>query len=85
MGPSLKFQAVLTYNGRTTDYGRPSAHVDQYVYTPFVGNPALGQGWEFTLGAIRSCKHGNTESQCYFGPDGSQHQFSQGFFPWAWL
>ncbi|HEV8118678.1 MAG TPA: hypothetical protein VGQ32_09155, partial [Thermoanaerobaculia bacterium] len=78
VGPSLKFQAMLTFNSRATDYGHPTTQVDQYVYQPFSGNPALGQGWEFTLGAIKVCKQGNTIGVCYFGPDGSQHIFSQG-------
>jgi len=78
VGPSLKFQAVLTFNSKTTDYGHPTTQADGYVYQPFAGNPALGLGWEFTLGAIKLCKQGNTAGLCYFGPDGSQHIFSQG-------
>src|SRR5262245_12398962 len=78
VGPKLKFQAVLTFNSRFADYGQPKTQVPDYVYQPLVGNPALGQGWEFTLGAIKFCKHGNTSGACYFGPDGSQHMFNQG-------
>ncbi len=78
VGPRLKFQAVLTYNSRATDYGQPTTQSTNYVYQPLAGNPALGQGWEFTLGAIKFCKQGNTGGTCYFGPDGSQHMFNQG-------
>ena len=78
VGPKLKFQAVLTYNSRKIDYGHPTIQPPDYVYQPFVGNPALGQGWEFTLGAIKLCKQGSTGGFCYFGPDGSQHMFNRG-------
>ncbi len=78
VGPKLKFQAVLTYNSRKSDYGHPTNQPSDFVYQPFVGNPALGQGWEFTLGAIKLCRQGNTGGFCYFGPDGSQHMFNHG-------
>jgi RHS repeat-associated protein len=78
VGPKLKFQAVLTYNSRKFDYGHPTIQPPDFVYQPFVGNPALGQGWDFTLGAIKLCKQGNTGGVCYFGADGSQHMFNQG-------
>src|SRR6266536_4943364 len=78
VGPTLKFQAVLTYNSRATEYGQPKTQPPDYVYQPFAGNPALGQGWELTLGSIKFCKQGNTGGNCYFGPDGSQHMFNQG-------
>jgi len=78
VGPNLKFQAVLTFNSRSTEFGQPTAQVDRYVYQPLAGNSALGQGWEFTLGAIKFCKHGKAGGVCYFGPDGGQHMFNQG-------
>ena len=78
VGPKLKFQAVLTYNSRKSDYGHPTVQPPDFVYYPFAGNPALGQGWEFTLGAIKPCKQGSTIGVCYFGADGSQHMFNQG-------
>ena len=78
VGPKLKFQAVVTYSSRKNDYGHPTIQPPDYVYYPFAGNPALGHGWEFTLGAIKPCKQGNTGGYCYFGADGSQHMFNQG-------
>ena len=32
VGPSLKFQAALTFNSRATDYGQPTGQVPDYVY-----------------------------------------------------
>jgi RHS repeat-associated protein len=78
VGPKLKFQAILTYNSRKWDYGHPTIQPPDFVYQPLVGNPALGQGWEFTLGAIKLCKQGSASGFCYFGPDGSQHMFNHG-------
>ncbi len=77
VGPKLKFQAVLTYSSRKNEYGHPKVQPPDYIYYPFAGNPALGHGWEFTLGAIKLCKQGNTTGFCYFGPDGSQHMFNR--------
>jgi hypothetical protein len=70
-------QLVLNYNSRVDGFGRPSSQ-QEFYYKPLVGNPALGIGWEMTMGAIKSCKHGGISGQCYFAPDGSQHMFNLG-------
>jgi len=79
VGPKLKFQAMLTYNSRTTDYGHPTLGYQSpdYTYTPMVGNLALGLGWDFTLGAIKLCQEGSASGFCFVAPDGSQRLFSQ--------
>jgi len=80
IGPRLRVQVVLTYNSRSTDYGAPSAGEQNHTFffKPLVGNPSLGSGWELTLGAIKTCKHGTISNVCYFAPDGSQHMFGSG-------
>ncbi len=75
IGPNLKFQAVMSYNSRVTDYGRPQSQETDFTYVVVAGDPALGIGWNFTLGAIKFCKQGADGGVCYFGPDGSQHIF----------
>ena len=80
VGPKLRVQVVLTYNSRSTDYGAPTSGEQNHTFffKPLVGNPSLGSGWEMTLGAIKSCKHGAISNVCYFAPDGSQHMFGSG-------
>jgi len=70
IGPKLKFQVMLAYSSRINEYGHPSVADSYYTYFPYSGDPALGLGWTFTLGAIKSCG-----GVCYIGPDGSQHIF----------
>ncbi len=80
VGPKLRVQVALTYNSRSTDYGAPS-NLEQspyFFFKPLAGNPSLGSGWELTLGAIKTCKHGQIVGNCYFAPDGSQHMFGGG-------
>ncbi|MEX2385709.1 MAG: RHS repeat-associated core domain-containing protein [Thermoanaerobaculia bacterium] len=76
LGPKLRMQLLLNYNSRVDDYGRPGTQQPDFYYKPLVGNPALGIGWEMTLGAIKPCKHGIISGNCYFAPDGSQHMFT---------
>jgi RHS repeat-associated protein len=80
VGPKLRMQVVLTYNSRSTDYGAPTSGEQNHTFffKPLAGNPSLGSGWEMTLGAIKSCKHGAISNVCYFAPDGSQHMFGSG-------
>lgn len=80
VGPKLRVQVVLTYNSRSTDYGAPSTleQSPYFFFKPLAGNPSLGSGWELTLGAIKSCKHGQIVGNCYFAADGSQHMFGGG-------
>src|SRR5204863_751946 len=70
IGPKLTFQLMLAYSSRINEYGHPSGTGSDYVYFPYSGNPALGLGWTFTLGAIKNCG-----GVCYIGPDGSQRIF----------
>jgi RHS repeat-associated protein len=70
VGPKLKFQAMLTYASRVWEYGYPDDPQDS-VYTPLVGDPAIGIGWTFTLGAIKPCYTHGTRF-CYVAPDGSE-------------
>ncbi len=69
IGPKLKFQVMLTYSSRVNDFGHPSGSTP-LSYMPYSGDPALGLGWSFTLGAIKNCP-----TVCYVGPDGAQHLF----------
>ncbi len=78
IGPKLRMQLVLNYNSRVDGFGRPPSQSPFFYYKPLVGNPALGIGWEMTMGAVKSCKHGNLSGKCYFAPDGSQHMFDLG-------
>ena len=82
IGPKLRFQLTLVYNSRVDDYGAPLPGQQQtsFVYKPLTGNSSLPIGWELSLGAIKSCRHGTTTAPCYVAPDGSQHLFvrSQG-------
>ena len=77
VGPKLRVQVALTYNSRSTDYGAPSTleQSPYFYFRPLAGNPSLGSGWELTLGAIKTCKHGQIVGNCYFAGDGSQHMF----------
>jgi RHS repeat-associated protein len=82
IGPKLRFQLMLTYNSRVDDYGAPLAGQTpppqtSFVYKPLAGNSSLGIGWELSLGAIKPCRHGLAQGQCYVGPDGSQHMFTR--------
>jgi RHS repeat-associated protein len=81
VGPKLRLQLSLVYNSRVDDYGAPTPSqtpplLDGFVYRPLVGNSSLGIGWELSLGAIKPCRHGVLERQCYVAPDGSQHMFN---------
>ncbi len=78
VGPKLRVQFALNYNSRVDEFGSPASQLQSpdFFYKPLVGNPSLPIGWELTLGAIKQCKHGATWSNCYFGPDGSQHAFN---------
>ena len=80
VGPKLRVQVALTYNSRSTDYGAPSTleQSPYFFFRPLAGNPSLGSGWELTLGAIKTCKHGQIVGNCYFAADGSQHMFGGG-------
>ncbi len=82
IGPKLRFQLTLVYNSRVDDYGAPKPAQQQasFVYKPLAGNSSMPIGWELSLGAIKTCRHGNTTAPCYVAPDGSQHLFlrSQG-------
>ena len=78
IGPRLRMQLLLNYNSRVDGYGRPATQSDYFYYKPLVGNPALGTGWEMTMGAIKSCRHGLLTGVCYSAPDGSQHMFDLG-------
>ncbi len=77
VGPKLKFQAMLTYSSKVWEYGHPSRSAPPdfgNLWSPLVADPAIGLGWTFSLGAIKKCGL-NQLSNCYVGPDGSEHQF----------
>lgn len=78
IGPKLKFQTMLVYTSRVFEFGNPDVnHVDPTtLITPFVGNPALGVGWSFNVGAIKACGIAQN-SVCYISPDGAEHLFDQ--------
>ncbi len=80
IGPKLRFQLTLVYNSRVDDFGAPLAGQQQpnFVYRPLAGNSSLPIGWELSLGAIKTCRHGTTTAPCYVAPDGSQHLFIRG-------
>jgi RHS repeat-associated protein len=75
VGPKLKFQAVMVYNSRVQDWGHPTSQESDFSYLLLTGDPALGIGWTFTLGAIKLCKQGADSGFCYIGPDGGSHLF----------
>src|SRR5215471_6043200 len=77
IGPRLKLQLVLSYNSQVDNFGKPFVQSPDFSYRPLAGNPSLGIGWSLTLGAIKSCQHGNTYGVCYYGADGSQHLFNK--------
>ncbi len=80
IGPSLTFQAVLTYNSQRFEYGHPINPPQPGFYQPLVGDPALGIGWTLTLGRIGWCEPGPTvppTRPCYFRPDGARIQFNE--------
>ncbi len=76
IGPKLRLQLMMTYGSRNLEDGGPYTQPTLYSYSLVVGDPALGLGWTFTLGAIKPCKQGITVAQCFFAPDGSQHPFN---------
>jgi hypothetical protein len=85
VGPKLKFQAMLTYTSRAWEFGHPSYEMlnppapnppPSLPFEPLVGDPALGIGWNFSLGAIKPCGLSQA-SRCYVGPDGAEHLFDQ--------
>lgn len=88
IGPKLKFQAMLTYTSRAWEYGHPSyemLHPEPSLpptapFEPLLGDPALGIGWNFNLGAIKPCGLGQG-SRCYVSRDGAEHHFSQPVSP----
>ncbi len=78
VGPKLRFQAMLTYGSRVWEFGHPTlGDIDSQgnLYMPLVGDPAIGIGWTFTLGAIKKCGE-NQSYRCFVGPDGAEHQFN---------
>ncbi len=80
IGPSLRFQIVLTYNTRVTEPGHPTDTTSPNYY-PVVGDPALGIGWSFTPGKIACSALSTSTSQggpCYVRPDGAQVDFPPG-------
>jgi hypothetical protein len=70
IGPKLKFQVMLAYSSRLNEWGHPSATNPNYGYFPYSGEPDMGLGWTFTLGAIKT-----SGGVYYIGSDGSQHIF----------
>lgn len=89
IGPSLAFQATLTYNTRLTEPGHPTDE-NNPNYFPLVGDPAIGIGWTFSAGKI-ACGALPTAppngiyaaAPCYVRPDGAQIDFSGG--PSSWV
>ncbi len=83
IGPNLTFQAVLTYNTRLTEPGKPvPIPASETDYLPIIGDPALGIGWTFTAGKI-ACgaltPGGSPPAKpCYVRPDGAQIDFPAG-------
>jgi RHS repeat-associated protein len=73
VGPSLKFQAMLTYNTKVSEFGHPH-NTSTTGFLPVYGNPAIGIGWTFTIGKIGWCGQSGA-GVCYFGPDGSETVF----------
>ncbi len=57
VGPKLKLQLMMTYSSRDFDFGHPLAAGD-FTHQPMSWDPALGDGWSFTLGAIKDCASG---------------------------
>ena len=78
VGPKLKFQAMLAYSARMTDYGRPANQNSDFSYVVLSGDPALGAGWTFSVGSIKLCRQGGAGGVCYVGPDGASHFFQVG-------
>ena len=83
VGPKLKFQTLLTYTSRAWEYGHPSYETlnppppnlpPTLPFEPLLGDPALGIGWNFNLGAIKPCSLGQGR-RCYVSPDGAEHLF----------
>src|SRR5262249_42280787 len=70
VGPKLKLQLYLTYNSRVWDYSRTSAFGGDTLRM-FGGDPALGIGWTFTMGAIKGTAVGFPfgEVPTFCGPD----------------
>lgn len=85
VGPKLRFQTLLTYNSTVWEFGNPGPdnQSDVGLYEPIKADPSLGVGWTLTAGAIKPCGVVQN-SQCYFGPDGSQHLFDQPFAANYW-
>jgi RHS repeat-associated protein len=77
VGSKLKYQAILVYGSRVWEFGSPNPTnypPDGQVWTQVVGDPALGIGWTFLPGAIKTC--GQFENKvCYIGQDGAEHKF----------
>ncbi|MGH9364368.1 MAG: hypothetical protein ACRD1B_03760, partial [Thermoanaerobaculia bacterium] len=80
IGPSLKFQASLYYTSQVWEFGHPQPPLPQdqpryEPYRPLHGNPALGIGWNFGLGAVKNCSVSQAY-KCYVSPDGAEHLFN---------
>jgi RHS repeat-associated protein len=77
VGPSLTFQATLTYSTRVTEPGHPTDESNPN-YFPVVGDPAIGIGWTFSAGKV-ACRALPTsvsaQGPCYIRPDGAQVDF----------
>lgn len=59
VGPTLRFQATLVYSSRVWEFGHTSSR-GANSYTPVLGDPALGIGWTFSLGAINEASFSTT-------------------------
>src|SRR6266508_1230316 len=82
IGPKLKFQAMLTYTSRAWEFGHPTYEMlhpwnddpPTLAFEPLFGDPAVGIGWNFSLGSIKPCGLSQAK-RCYVGPDGAEHLF----------
>ena len=75
IGPKLKLQLLLTYGSHGYDYARGGPTPGASLLS---GDPALGLGWTFILGAIKmtASSFPLTQALTYMAPDGSQHVMS---------
>ena len=76
IGPSLTFQALLTYTSTVWEFGNPGPDFqsDVGLYEPIKGDPSIAIGWSLHAGAIKPCGVVQN-SQCYVSPDGAEHLF----------
>jgi hypothetical protein len=74
IGPKLRYQAMLVYTSKASEFSNPQSPQPDQIYTAIVADPSLGFGWNFAAGAIKKC--GPSQGHiCYVSPDGAEHTF----------